>query len=374
MDFEKSVLFAPAEQKPAVGRIIEELKNARETKTYLKGFGVTTGDEVGLLTLGGQDVAYGSGWRHAATRRVPDISVYGSHEMIAWARDAQYAINLTRHYVHHHTRGEKILKSPHLLVDLEAGWGSVAQTFNLVYKLCTEVVPMPSMAHIENQNPNIKACGHQLDFEYGGKKKKEPKALIPRKEWLAKLRTAREAAVIASRDTYNSYAPTLILARSDSADGILENGKATTLDDAVDDIIAAHEEVGIQIGWIEYNTTELKPHMDAAEKIMKRCPSMLGMAVNVSPNKYTEPHEVRSNKLASVGYVLDFSTIPINLTNQISILKFMDDFDKEPFEAVLKISDEKMKISMHERYDGIFKGQAWVGTNWWRALRAGFED
>lgn len=364
-------LYAPPEPVHSLIRIREDLKNARQNQTYLSGFGVYSGDVAGLATLKEMYFAYGSGWTLAARLRRPDISVYSSHEMVILAREIQDAIRITRHYVWEYSGGKRNLRSPLFIADVEAGFGDVQQTFNLVYKLFAENLAV--IVHLENQHPSVKVCGHQLDYSIAGKHHKEPKLLVPRDVWIKKLEAAQMAAGLASRDAGQPQ-PGLVLARSDSPDGVLENGIKTNLQDAIDDIIAAYEEVGILIGWVEFNNCTLEDPLLVADKILNRCPDMLGLFINVSPNLYKNPHPLRSDVLAKAGYVGQFSTIPINLIVQRAVLEFADEFKQEPFEAVLKLHERARQLKVPEMEDGIFQGQNWVGTNWWKRLKVTVDE
>ena len=361
-----NLLFAPPELTHPLVRLINDLKIARQQQTYLSGFGVYSGDVAGLATLKEMYFAYGSGWNLAARQRRPDISVYSSHEMVNLAREIKDAIVMTRHYVWEHSGGKKNLRSPLFIADVEAGFGDTQQTFNLVYKLFAENLAV--IIHLENQHPFVKACGHQLDYQIAGQHRREPKLLVSRKAWLKKLIAAQMAAELAARDA-NHPLSGLVLARSDSSDGVLEDGTSTNLQDAIDDIIAAHEEAGVVIGWVEFNNCTLEDPLLVAEKVLVRCPKMLGLFINVSPNLYKTPHPLRGDILAKAGYIGQFSTIPVNLIIQRAILEFIDEFKQEPFEAVLKLHERSRQLGVDKIEDGIFQGQNWVGTNWWRRLK-----
>ena len=258
------------------------------------------------------------------------------------------------------------------MVDIEAGFGDKEQVYNLAYLLSSQTETV--IIHLENQHPFLKACGHQIEYEnVGGKKMKEPKLIIPRDQFIKKLIASQDAAYVGAKDSHKPETP-LTLARSDSPDGILEDGTRTTLQDAIDDLIAAHEEAGVLIGWAEFNNTEMRDPSTLAEKVLKRCPDMYGLFFNVSPNKYTEQHPVRSKPLAEAGYVGQFSTIPLHVIVQREILRFMKEFKDEPFESVLKIFDRAREQGMFNEYGGFFKGQSSVGTDWWRTLRQNFDD
>lgn len=373
LDEEYVEMFAPPEQTPPTTRFWEALKKARAKKSCLTGFGAYTGDMAGLLTLQEVDICYGSGWNWAAKQRLPDMGLYSSHEMVdRWAREVELAIDFTRDYVYEQSGGKKILNSPFLMVDLEAGFGDEKATYMLAYKLFRQTDAV--IAHIENQVPDVRVCGHAIEFNIDGRRRKEPKVVVPRNEWLNKLKAAQLAAnVAASRRQYATPtrppAPGLILARTDSADGVTRDGKRTTLQDAIDDIIAAHEEAGILLGWVEFNNCGIEDPLKVADQVLTRCPAMLGLAFNVSPNLYKEPHEVRSKPLAEAGYVIQFSTIPANLVVQREMLQFGDEFKKEPFEAVLKLHERAKAQGVYERDNGIFKNQTWPGMDWWRKLK-----
>ena len=363
-------LYAPPETVHPTIRVRQDLQRARETKNPLTGFGVVTGNEAELLTLGEFDIAYLSGWREAAKHPLPDRSLYGSQDSVPWALAIQDAINRTRHYFFHHSG--KVLRSPFLMVDVEAGFGDKEQVYNLAYLLSSQTETV--IIHLENQHPFLKACGHQIGYEnVGGKKMKEPKLIIPRDQFIKKLIASQDAAYVGAKDSHKPETP-LTLARSDSPDGILEDGTRTTLQDAIDDLIAAHEEAGVLIGWAEFNNTEMRDPLTLAEKVLKRCPDMYGLFFNVSPNKYTEQHPVRSKPLAEAGYVGQFSTIPLHVIIQREMARFNREFRNEPFEAVIKIFDRAREQGMFEEYDGFLKGQSSVGTDWWRTLRQNLDD
>lgn len=52
------------------------------------------------------------------------------------------------------------------MVDFEAGFGGVSSTYILAYKLFRQTDA--AIAHIENQVPDVRVCGHAIEFNISG--------------------------------------------------------------------------------------------------------------------------------------------------------------------------------------------------------------
>ena len=201
-------LLAPPEQEQPSAKLRRLLHEARARKSYLHTAGAYDAYTAALMTRLGFKALYGSGWQLAATKNMfPDIGVYHSHQMVELVQEMWKGIEGARHTHYYDTEGRELLSVPPMFVDMEAGFGGPTQTFSLATEL---IRARAAGVHLENQDPANRTCGHIVNV---GKAKRD-KVLVPRADWIAKLKAIKAACQATGIDL-------VIIARTDSIDGAL---------------------------------------------------------------------------------------------------------------------------------------------------------
>jgi isocitrate lyase len=256
-------LFAPPEAEVPAVKLRRLLKEAQAKGSYLHTAGAYDAFTAAIMTKLGFKSLYGSGWQLAATKSMyPDIGIYQSHQMVELVLELRKGIEGARHTHWYDTEGKELLDAPPCFVDMEAGFGGPTQTFTLA----TELIRVGAAGvHLENQDPTNRTCGHIVQI---GKAKRD-KVLVPRKDWLAKLKAIKAAAQFNGVDV-------VIIARTDSVDGALPGQSSGGVKMAIEDAWEAAE-LGVDVIWPEFNNTELEQPQEFSEGVRKYYPNqMLG--------------------------------------------------------------------------------------------------
>ena len=180
-------LFAPPETEVPADKLRRLLHEARDKGSFLHTAGAYDAFTSAIMTTLGFKALYGSGWQLAATKSMyPDIGIYQSHQMVELVLEMRKGIEGARNTRWYDSEGKELLDAPPAFVDMEAGFGGPTQTFTLA----TELIRVGAGGvHLENQDPSNRTCGHIVNV---GKQKRN-KVLVPRKDWLAKLKAIKAA-------------------------------------------------------------------------------------------------------------------------------------------------------------------------------------
>jgi isocitrate lyase len=294
-----SRLFAPPESEIPAVKLRRLLHEARDKGTYLHTAGAYDAFTSAIMTKLGFKALYGSGWQLAATKSMyPDIGIYQSHQMVELVLEMRKGIEGARNTSWYDSEGKDLVPAPPAFVDMEAGFGGPTQTFTLA----TELIRVGAAGvHLENQDPSNRTCGHIVNV---GKQKRN-KVLVPRNEWLAKLKAIKGAAVATGVDI-------VIIARTDSIDGALPDQEPGGVKMALDDALEAAE-LGVDVIWPEFNNTELDQPREFAEGVRKHFPNQM-LGFNLSPSLYFGKAKkagtlITNQQLADLGFILQFSTL-----------------------------------------------------------------
>jgi isocitrate lyase len=294
-----SRLFAPPESEVPAIKLRRLLHEARDKGTYLHTAGAYDAFTSAIMTKLGFKALYGSGWQLAATKSMyPDIGIYQSHQMVELVLEMRKGIEGARNTSWYDSEGKDLVPAPPAFVDMEAGFGGPTQTFTLA----TELIRVGAAGvHLENQDPSNRTCGHIVNV---GKQKRN-KVLVPRNEWLAKLKAIKGAAVATGVDI-------VIIARTDSIDGALPDQEPGGVKMALDDALEAAE-LGVDVIWPEFNNTELDQPREFAEGVRKHFPNQM-LGFNLSPSLYFGKAKkagtlITNQQLADLGFILQFSTL-----------------------------------------------------------------
>ncbi|MEO8201705.1 MAG: isocitrate lyase/phosphoenolpyruvate mutase family protein, partial [Gemmatimonadota bacterium] len=292
-------LFAPPEQEHPSEKLRRLLKEARGAGSYLHTAGAYDAFTAAIMTRLGFKTLYGSGWQLAATKSMfPDIGVYASHDMVKLVHELWMGIEGARHTHFYDTAGKETLGVPPMFVDMEAGFGGPGQTFSLAVEL---IRARAGGVHLENQDPADRTCGHIV--KVGAHKR--AKVLVPRKEWIAKLKAIKAASQSTGVDV-------VLIARTDSVDGAIPGENAGGVKGAIEDAWEAAE-LGVDVVWPEFNNTEIDQPQEFSEGVRKYYPDQM-LGFNLSPSLYFGRAKkagtmITNQQLADLGFVLQFSTL-----------------------------------------------------------------
>jgi isocitrate lyase len=343
-------LLAPPEQEHPGSKLRRLLHEARDKGSYLHTAGAYDAYTAAIMTRLGFKALYGSGWQLAAVKNMyPDIGVYHSHQMVELVQELWKGIEGARHTHHYDTEGKELLSVPPIFVDMEAGFGGPTQTFALATEL---IRARAGGVHLENQDPADRTCGHIVNV---GKAKRD-KVLVPRKEWLAKLKAIRAAAEANGTDL-------VIIARTDSIDGALPGQSSGGIQMAVEDGWEAAE-LGCDVIWAEFNNVDLEQPQAFAEGVRKHYPNQM-LGFNLSPSLYWGKAKktgtlITNQELADLGYTLQFSTLFNFRTAGLALDKGLRKFAAKGLEALADLQNEEDEAQggapmtkMHQKFAGM---------------------
>ena len=343
-------LLAPPEQEHPADKLRRLLHEAQAKGSYLHSAGAYDAFTSAIMTRLGFKTLYGSGWQLAATKSMfPDIGVYASHDMVKLVHEMWMGIEGARHTHWYDTGGKELLEIPPVFVDMEAGFGGPTQTFSLAIEL---IRARAAGVHLENQDPANRTCGHIVNV--GAQKR--AKVLVPRDQWLAKLK-AIKAAVQATGVNL------VIIARTDSVDGEIPNGPPGSIQHAVEDAWEAAE-LGVDVIWPEFNNTELEQPHQFAEGVRKYYPKQM-LGFNLSPSLYFGKAKkagtlITNQQLADLGFILQFSTLFNFRTAGMALEKGLKKFLTHGLDALADLQNEEdgsaggsPSTKMHQKFAGM---------------------
>jgi isocitrate lyase len=342
-------LFAPPEDEVPALKLRRLLHEARDKGSFLHTAGAYDAFTSAIMTKLGFKALYGSGWQLAATKSMyPDIGIYQSHQMVELVLEMKKGIEGARNTAWFDSEGTELLSAPPAFVDMEAGFGGPTQTFTLA----TELIRVGAAGvHLENQDPSNRTCGHIVNV---GKQKRN-KVLVPRKDWLAKLKAIKGAAEATGVDV-------VIIARTDSIDGALPDQEPGGVKMAIEDALEAAE-LGVDVIWPEFNNVELEQPQEFGEGVRKYYPSQM-LGFNLSPSLYFGKAKkagtlITNQQLADLGFILQFSTLFNFRTAGMALEKGLRKFLNSGLDALadLQIEEDAQEeapiTKMHQKFAGM---------------------
>ena len=342
-------LFAPPELEHPALKLRRLLHEAKAKGTYLHTAGAYDAFSAAIMTRVGFKALYGSGWQLAATKSMyPDIGIYQSHQMVDLVLEIRKGIEGARNTHWYDSDGRELLDAPPAFVDMEAGFGGPTQTFTLA----TELIRVGAAGvHLENQDPTNRTCGHIVNV---GKTKRD-KVLVPRKQWLAKLKAIKAAAQATGVDVVS-------IARTDSIDGALPGSSSGGVKMAIEDAWEAAE-LGVDVVWPEFNNTELDQPQEFSEGVRKHYPNQM-LGFNLSPSLYFGRAKkagklITNQQLADLGFTLQFSTLFNFRTAGMAMEKGLRKFLTNGLDALADLQNEEEETTpapitkMHQKFAGM---------------------
>jgi isocitrate lyase len=343
-------LFAPPETEEPADKLRRLLHEARARKSFLHTAGAYDAFTAAIMTRLGFKALYGSGWQLAATKSMfPDIGVYASHDMVKLVHEMWMGVEGARNTHYYDTDGKEVLEAPPAFVDMEAGFGGPTQTFTLAVEL---IRARSGGVHLENQDPANRTCGHIVNV---GKQKRN-KVLVPRKDWLAKLKAIKAAQQATGIDV-------VIIARTDSIDGAQPGQEPGGVQMAVEDAWEAAE-LGVDVIWPEFNNTEIDQPQEFAEGVRKYYPDQM-LGFNLSPSLYFGKAKkagtlITNKQLGELGFTLQFSTLFNFRTAGMALEKGLRKFLNSGIDALadLQIEEDEAQgvapsTKMHQKFAGM---------------------
>ena len=343
-------LFAPPETEEPADKLRRLLHEARARKSFLHTAGAYDAFTAAIMTRLGFKALYGSGWQLAATKSMfPDIGVYASHDMVKLVHEMWMGIEGARNTHYYDSDGKEVLEAPPAFVDMEAGFGGPTQTFTLAVEL---IRARAGGVHLENQDPSNLTCGHIVNV---GKQKRN-KVLVPRKDWLAKLKAIKAAQQATGIEV-------VTIARTDSIDGALPDREPGGVQMAVEDAWEAAE-LGVDVIWPEFNNTEIDQPQEFAEGVRKYYPNQM-LGFNLSPSLYFGKAKkagtlITNKQLGELGFTLQFSTLFNFRTAGMALEKGLKKFLHSGIEALADLQNEEDEApggypstKMHQKFAGM---------------------
>ncbi len=357
-EFDK--MYAPHEKVHPSDKLRALLKEkfANRVKNPAKSFLHTAGAydamTASLLTDLGFEAIYASGWQLAVAHNMyPDIGIYPSHQMVELARELMRGIEGTRDR-HFYDDGGKILNTPPIFADIEAGFGGPTQTFTLTRELIRAGV---GGVHLEDQDPAERTCGHII-AHHGVKREK---VLVPTNKWIEKLIAVKAAAQAAETNL-------VVIARTDAVDGAVPGGRTGSVQHAIDRALEAAS-LGIDVIWPEFNNTSLDGPQEFAEGVHKYYPNQM-LGFNLSPSLHWGKAKkdgtlITNEMLGKMGFTLQFSTLLAFRTIGMALENSLKGFHERGIDALadLQLSEiaapNEPRTRMHQKF---------AGTNRWLTL------
>ncbi len=343
-------LFAPPEAEHPSDKLRRILTEARATGSYVHTAGAYDAFTAAIMTRLGFKALYGSGWQLAATKSMfPDIGVYASHDMVKLVHELWMGIEGARHTHFYDTDGKEVIGAPPMFVDMEAGFGGPGQTFSLAVEL---IRARAGGVHLENQDPADRTCGHIV--KVGAHKR--AKVLVPRKEWIAKLKAIKAAAQATGTDV-------VVIARTDSVDGAIPGEQAGGVQGAIEDAWEAAD-LGVDVVWPEFNNTEIDQPQEFSEGVRKYYPSQM-LGFNLSPSLYFGRAKkagtmITNQQLADLGFILQFSTLFNFRTAGMALERGLKKFLSGGLDALSDLQNEEDEAvggapstKMHQKFAGM---------------------
>lgn len=307
-----------------------------------------------LLTDLGFEAIYASGWQLAVAHNMyPDIGIYPSHMMVDLVRELVRGIEGTRDR-HFYDDGGKVLNTPPIFADIEAGFGGPTQTFTLTRELIRAGV---AGVHLEDQDPAERTCGHII-AHHGVKREK---VLVPTNKWIEKLIAVKAAAQAAETNL-------VIIARTDAVDGAVPGGRGGSVQHAIDRALEAAS-LGVDVIWPEFNNTDLDGPQQFAEGVHKYYPNQM-LGFNLSPSlhwgKAKQNNTLITNEtLGKLGFTLQFSTLLAFRTMGMALENSLKGFRERGIDALADLQLTEVaqpaepRTRMHQKF---------AGTNRWLTL------
>lgn len=357
-------------------KFYSKLKEAYKQGKSIRALGALTGNQAVQQATAGLEAVYMSGWQVAADNNLsgnmyPDQSLYPANSVPKLVEAINSALERADQCdLLENQKSTKDFYLP-IIADAEAGFGGNLNAYELMKAM---IKAGAAGVHFEDQLSSAKKCGH-----LGGK------VLVPTKEFIAKLKSARLAADVLK-------VPTVLIARTDA-----NSAKLLTSD--VDDYdkqflvgertnegfyrIRGGLKMAISRGlayapyadllWCETSTPDLEEAKQFAEAIHSEYPNQM-LAYNCSPSfnwaknaHKTGKIEEFQNKLAKMGYSFQFVTLAGFHALNLSMFDLASNYKKRGMAAYSEM--QQKEYACQDIGFKAVKHQAFVGTYYFDTLQ-----
>jgi isocitrate lyase len=340
---------------------------------YVPTLSAVTGNQAIQQVKAGLKSIYVSGWQAAADmnenhRMYPDQSLYPSHSVPYQIRRINNAL-LRADQIHHLRGDDSTCWLAPIVADAEAGFGGALHAFELMQLMISEGA---AGVHFEDQLSAAKKCGHM-----GGK------VLVPTKEFVAKLVSARLAADVLGVST-------ILIARTDAGSAGLLRSDADPYDHPFVKGERTHEgffrvkngiEQSISRGlayaphadllWMETSKPDLAEAKEFADAIHEQFPDKM-LAYNCSPsfnwiaNLDQDTIERFQQELGEMGYKYQFVTLSGFHSLNYAMFKLAKDYKKRGMAAYSNLQNQEF-VAEDQGYEAI-RHQEFAGTGYFDAV------
>ena len=349
----------------------ERLWNLLQTEDYINALGALTGNQAVQQVSAGLQAIYMSGWQVAADANLagdmyPDQSLYPANSVPEVVRKINNALRRADQV---HALDDKG-RGPHwfapIVADAEAGFGGALNAFELMKDM---IEAGAAGVHFEDQLASAKKCGH-----LGGK------VLVPTREFITKLTSARLAADIAGVPTVliartDADAAKLITSDIDEYDRPFMTGERTSegfyrIRGGAESAIArglAYAPYADLI-WCETSHPDLAEAREFAEAIHAQFPDKM-LAYNCSPSfnwKAKLDDATIANfqrELGAMGYKFQFVTLAGFHSLNLSMFELARGYREEGMAAYSRLQEREFELEATLGYGGVTH-QRFVGTGY----------
>ncbi|HXV28624.1 MAG TPA: isocitrate lyase [bacterium] len=341
---------------------------------YIHVLSAVTGNQAIQQVKAGLKAIYVSGWQVAADmnnslRMYPDQSLYPSDSVPYLIKRINNSL-LRTDQIHHLKGNHSIHWMAPLVADAEAGFGGPLHAFEIMKEMIEEGA---SGVHFEDQLASVKKCGH-----LGGK------VLVPTREFITKLISARLASDVCGIDT-------ILIARTDAHSASLLTNDIDPYDQPfIKGTSRTHEgfyhvEAGLDLAiarslayapyadllWFETSKPDLKEAKRFSDAIHKQFPGKM-LAYNCSPSFNWKAHLDKEtiagfqHEIGAMGYKFQFVTLSAFHVLNYSMFMLAKEYKQKGMAAYSGLQEDEFEAEKLG-YEAI-KHQEFVGTGYFDAV------
>ncbi|MBI1318493.1 MAG: isocitrate lyase [Candidatus Hydrogenedens sp.] len=340
---------------------------------YVNALGALTGNQAVQQVEAGLRGIYLSGWQVAGDANLsqtmyPDQSLYPSNSVPAVVERINNAL-ARRDQVQSLSGQRKVDYWQPIVADAEAGFGGPLNAYELMLQM---IKAGAAGVHYEDQLASAKKCGH-----LGGK------VLVPSREFIQKLITARLASDVAGTQTVliartDADAAGLLTSDIDDRDKPFCTGERTeegffVTRPGIDQAIARALNYApyADLIWCETSVPDMAAARKFADAVHAEYPGKL-LAYNCSPSfnwkaKLSDDQIAKfQNELGAMGYKFQFITLAGFHNLNLGMWKLANGYRERQMSAFVEMQQEE--FSEEERGFNAVKHQRFVGTGFFDAI------
>jgi len=344
------------------------------SEKYIHVLSAVTGNQAIQQVKAGLKAIYVSGWQVAADmnnslRMYPDQSLYPSDSVPYLIKRINNS--LMRSDQVHHLKGDHAIHwlAP-LVADAEAGFGGPLHAFEIMKEMIEEGA---SGVHFEDQLASVKKCGH-----LGGK------VLVPTREFITKLISARLAADVCGVDTLliartDAYSASLLTSDIDPSDQPFIQGSLRTHEGFYQVKMGLAQAIARALAyapyadllWFETSKPDLGEAREFACEIHSKFPGKM-LAYNCSPSFNWKANLDKATiakfqeELGQLGYKFQFVTLSAFHALNYSMFMLANEYRDQGMAAYSKLQEQEFEAEKLG-YEAL-KHQEFVGTGYFDAV------